>query len=729
MNSSLPKPVEHPAPPTMPSYYDPPLPLGSIRLLRLLPSLNEGSSIESTLSTYCLLDSSSTHPFEALSYVWGSRENLQRILVNGFECEIGENLHAALLRLRDRFIERVIWIDAICINQEDTTEKGSQVQSMAKIYAKASRVLVWLGAATATSKQALDHIRRAGRQRAATKASTQTTEQDTQASEQAVVNLLERPWFQRIWVLQEVAAARHILIMCGPTMIDGYAFCAGVNALELSYQKYPHLQGLIPPIIYLVQDAVFRPRDEGNNKTDPQERFSLQIRPLGELIDMYHTHKATVCFDKVYALLGMCDDNPYAAGLDANYEAAWGDVLQTLVRFCLSENISVGTGDGAEATMVIEAKGHILGEVSSAGEDINRDQGQSNGATQHDNQQVRITWKDAPSHFGEKETTFTFHASAKAVRKGDVICLLHGARTPTIIRLRGHVSTIIRIAVPPSDDLKKRVDSVTAFLDNLLLLWDWNTSQSKWHSGGEYWSLISRRRVPTCSIAACQCLYNLDKAARLWNIGRLLARIARCEEAVRNFQSAMESYKAGMTARSVDNTCLGHGLCREVDEDTLAIMGTQVIDDSTYSMVKKRNQRKRIRSWATLNGYEVVVRLLVDNDVNIKVMGSLRQALLWWAAKNGHETVLWLLLEKGANIEAVDDSYKKRTLLWLAAKSGHEAVVRLLVDKGADIEASDNNGRTPLWLAVKNGYEAVRWLLVNKGANIEAEDNNWGRPL
>ena len=177
----------------MPPYHGPSLPAGTIRLLRLLPCPDENSRIECTLFPYGLLDSASTHPFEALSYVWGSRENLQRILVNDFECEVGENLHAALLQLRDRFIERVIWVDAICINQDDTAEKGYQVQSMAKIYAKASRVLVWLGAATATSKQALDHIRRAGWQRVATEASTQATEQ-------AVVNLLERPWFQRIWV-------------------------------------------------------------------------------------------------------------------------------------------------------------------------------------------------------------------------------------------------------------------------------------------------------------------------------------------------------------------------------------------------------------------------------------------------------------------------------------------------------------------------------------------------
>jgi len=105
-------------------------------------------------------------------------------------------------------------------------------------------------------------------------------------------------------------------------VIDGYTFCAGLNALQLSYQKHPYLQGLIPPIVYLVQEAVFRPRYEESSKTSLQGRFSLHIRPLAELVDMYHTHKATFRSDKVYTLLGISDDNPYTAGLEADYNVA-----------------------------------------------------------------------------------------------------------------------------------------------------------------------------------------------------------------------------------------------------------------------------------------------------------------------------------------------------------------------------------------------------------------------
>jgi len=58
-------------------------------------------------------------------------------------------------------VERIFWIDAICINQNDDIEKGHQVASMAKIYAKVSGVIVWFGEAADDSDRAIRAIRRA----------------------------------------------------------------------------------------------------------------------------------------------------------------------------------------------------------------------------------------------------------------------------------------------------------------------------------------------------------------------------------------------------------------------------------------------------------------------------------------------------------------------------------------------------------------------------------------
>ncbi|KAK0713737.1 heterokaryon incompatibility protein-domain-containing protein, partial [Lasiosphaeria miniovina] len=518
-----------------------PLPKGSVRLLRLSPLSDKNPHIQCRLTNFSMLDSVSTHPYESLSYVWGSDDNKQPIYVDGDELYIMANLYGALSHLRYCFLERILWVDAICINQDDKAEKGRQVQLMAKIYSKASRVIVWLGEKADGSDQALEDIRAAAVKEPANSPADKTNRNN-------ILTLLERRCSERIWVLQEVAAARHILIKCGPTEIDGYAFCSGLSALNLSYETRPHLLGLIPPIVYLIRGAVFRPRYEGD-ETNLQDRFSLGIRPLGQLVDMYHTHKATVPLDKVYALLGMSNDNPHVGGLDVNYEAAWGEVFQNLVQFRLSDQMSVSTWDGV-VVAVIEARCCILGEVSSVGEDATRHNRPNGDATRHDRQHVEITWEDTPSHFGPEEkqsSRFTFQASAKAVKKGDVVCLLQGASSPTIVRLCDGFSTIIMIAVPLTDDVRQRSASVIAFPIDLLVVWDWDESRRKLQDGEDYEKLISSRKVPKCPVAKCQCLHSLEKTTRLWNFGVLLNRIARYDVAAKNLQKAVEIYRSKLT--------------------------------------------------------------------------------------------------------------------------------------------------------------------------------------
>lgn len=169
----------------------------NIRLLRLMPPAIE--SIERTelhceLFEYSLRDTHRrTHLYEALSYTWGGGEKPYSITVEGQELDVTTNLHLALLRLRDCSLERVIWVDAICINQKDPKEQGQQVQLMAMIYSKANRVLVWLGETADDIEGALEDIQRA--------AHGQSAERSVdKRSEKAITNLLQRQWFQRIWV-------------------------------------------------------------------------------------------------------------------------------------------------------------------------------------------------------------------------------------------------------------------------------------------------------------------------------------------------------------------------------------------------------------------------------------------------------------------------------------------------------------------------------------------------
>ena len=146
-----------------PIYKQFPLPSGStasIRLLRIQPNPDETADVECQLVLYPGLGLFSTraHLYEALSYVWGSASNPQSIRIDGHHFPVTANLHAALLCLRDAYLERLIWVDAICINQGDDAEKATQVQLMARIYAQARNVIVWLGPATPETSRALEVV-------------------------------------------------------------------------------------------------------------------------------------------------------------------------------------------------------------------------------------------------------------------------------------------------------------------------------------------------------------------------------------------------------------------------------------------------------------------------------------------------------------------------------------------------------------------------------------------
>jgi hypothetical protein len=89
--------------------------------------------------------------FEALSYTWGDKKNQKHIVLNGDTFLIRENIEAALRRLRYTNKLRILWVDAICVNQRDDIEKNEQVLLMRQIYESAERVCIWLGEPTDAS--------------------------------------------------------------------------------------------------------------------------------------------------------------------------------------------------------------------------------------------------------------------------------------------------------------------------------------------------------------------------------------------------------------------------------------------------------------------------------------------------------------------------------------------------------------------------------------------------
>jgi hypothetical protein len=126
----------------------------SIRLLKLEPS-DGTSALRGNLIEASLNDAPK---YNALSYAWGSQDLSRRIYCDGKILSITENCREILRHLRSKTQSQMLWIDAICINQESNAERSQQVQLMGDIYKTAQQVLVWLGKGTRDSNLAFEYL-------------------------------------------------------------------------------------------------------------------------------------------------------------------------------------------------------------------------------------------------------------------------------------------------------------------------------------------------------------------------------------------------------------------------------------------------------------------------------------------------------------------------------------------------------------------------------------------
>jgi hypothetical protein len=94
--------------------------------------------------------------YEALSYTWGDPNCTRPINANGVEMQVTTNLFAALRALRQADADRVLWVDALCIDQKNTQERSDQVQRMRSIYQRAQQTVMWLGDSDESSDRAIE---------------------------------------------------------------------------------------------------------------------------------------------------------------------------------------------------------------------------------------------------------------------------------------------------------------------------------------------------------------------------------------------------------------------------------------------------------------------------------------------------------------------------------------------------------------------------------------------
>ncbi|KAF4562578.1 hypothetical protein EYR36_003972 [Pleurotus pulmonarius] len=354
-----------------------PLKSGEIRILRLASKAQSTAGLHGDLFVTAL---SCPTNFTALSYTWGDPRIRSEISINGSaKLSITTSLAIALLVLQREDTSVSLWIDQICINQDDTTERAVQVPLMSQIYTSASQTIAWLGPAADGSDLVIDFLNSVGSQGVQVGLQNLTNDDVKHILSHAAADpgwlhrspsslgpesnmetlirklviqhgkyvlplrlersaFFERRYFERGWIKQEVAIPSHLIFQCGHKSINSDVFDAAMNFYFTHFQIADALLKLdrpsmtadeYKPIAEIMAapdaaiDAIKPVIHNRNWYHNPEKR---KIQTLGYLIHKYRSRPGFAdSRDRIYGLLGLACDTD-TLGIEVDYTKTWEEV-------------------------------------------------------------------------------------------------------------------------------------------------------------------------------------------------------------------------------------------------------------------------------------------------------------------------------------------------------------------------------------------------------------------
>ncbi|KAH8771494.1 heterokaryon incompatibility protein-domain-containing protein [Hyaloscypha finlandica] len=311
-----------------------------IRLLTLMPG-SGNDSIEGSLSTESL---QSGPIYEALSYVWGSADNKPNLIIDGVTFAVTQNLHAALKRLRQQHQSRLLWVDAICINQDDTSEKSFQVAMMSEIYSKTIKGLLWLGEESQIPSWSVlpppapDHndavfhafclfrLLSAGHHlKDIPYFQLEEEGQETYRTfgRRAAHWICTRDWWGRIWTVQECVLPDDCTVIYGPVTASWSMFLDAIASFQhhrSSCCAGIHTAAEIYDMLNYQVDTILELRAIRDQRRRGEEIL------LGELVRQFRYRQATDPRDKLYALIPLVTSWNGLPPLEPHYEKSFAPV-------------------------------------------------------------------------------------------------------------------------------------------------------------------------------------------------------------------------------------------------------------------------------------------------------------------------------------------------------------------------------------------------------------------
>jgi hypothetical protein len=316
----------------------------SIRLLEILP----GRDFEPINTKLCTCDLDETHSpsYIALSYRWHQGSVQKHIECQGTKMRVGANLWDFLHQYRKRFSLRQhgekdtvevprLWIDSACINQDDLEERSHQVSLMRDIYMSAESVIAWLGLVQSSEELAFLLTRYPN-----------LLHVDEMSI--ALIKLLSKSYWNRVWVVQEFMLARTVEIWCGEFQADAASFeniwkdpSAAVGLGQLS-QRITSTPG----------GRLFKYRRDFNHKKKVKRevmgrRNSRTVRTtlrLRDLLQDFASSQSSEVYDKIYGFLGIAS-NGRGDKIRPDYSKAPVELLVDVLRNQCHDNPRQGDKD------------------------------------------------------------------------------------------------------------------------------------------------------------------------------------------------------------------------------------------------------------------------------------------------------------------------------------------------------------------------------------------------
>ncbi|KAH7119931.1 heterokaryon incompatibility protein-domain-containing protein [Dendryphion nanum] len=312
-------------------------------------------------------------PYIALSYTWGDSNEKAPILIDGAIIHVTKNLEVALAHLTPEDQEISLWIDALCINQQDSTEKTEQVGQMHNIYSRATSVTTWLGPSADDSDAVMDWIQHYGSlshkfgigtkpelqllrllqalelhpetlpqeelkvflEEIATHLSTANDDEDKITL--ALANFFKRGYWNRVWIVQELVHAKTVEFVCGTKTVAEEPLHHALRLLR-NFGQFRQLKSAQQ------QKATdWDHRKPAVNTRNPinilKVRRTVGQFPLIYLIRTFRFFQATDPRDRIFALLSFASDAP-AMGLRPDYRKPYMEVYAETTMLLLKNGFS-----------------------------------------------------------------------------------------------------------------------------------------------------------------------------------------------------------------------------------------------------------------------------------------------------------------------------------------------------------------------------------------------------